>query len=79
MGNYDLIHGSADLKIKDGDPRTGKPYIEVRVPAGGQNQLVMHLTCNLAEMIGGAATGARMRWEEQQYQTDNDPSNPRRI
>lgn len=60
------IFGSCDLNIKDNDPNTGKPYIELKFPAGANNQHVIHITTNLGEMIGGAATGARKRYEDLQ-------------
>jgi hypothetical protein len=69
------IHGIATIDIigpgyttDAGDPATGKPYL--RVTLGEQT---VCLTTNLAEMIGGAGTGARKRWDDQ-----HPPTGPRR-
>jgi len=42
-----------------GDPKTGKPYLLL-----GFDDKVIATTTNLAEMIGGAGSGARKRWED---------------
>lgn len=56
-----MIHGIATLKIEDADPSTGKPYLRLEFPDG----VVVQITTNLAEMIGGAGAGARQRFEDQ--------------
>jgi hypothetical protein len=71
----ETIHGIARLDVigpgyttDRGDPATGKPYL--RVTLGDQT---VCLTLNLAEMIGGAARGASLRWDDQ-----HPPTGPRR-
>lgn len=54
---YAAVHGVCDLQIFQG--KNGKPVI--RLEAGGE---CIFLTANVAEMVGGAATGARKRWED---------------
>jgi hypothetical protein len=53
------VHGMADVVIYARDDSDGKPVVEVTV--GGQTLM---LTASVAEMIGGAAKGARLRWED---------------
>lgn len=44
----------------EGDPDTGKPFIRLSFPQGP----VVHITTNLAEMIGGAGMGAAVRFKD---------------
>lgn len=74
----DNIYMDCDLTIEECDVRTGKPYLRLKFPAGSNNQVVIALTLNVAEMIGGAATGARKRWEDQHPLT-RMPGDPRRT
>ena len=54
---------SDDVEITRAESPAGKPFIRLEIP--GCNELVL-LSVNLCEMIGGAAKGARLRWEDQQ-------------
>lgn len=57
-----IIHGIANVRVRDGadcDPHTGKPYLEVTF-----GDVVVCMTTNLAEMLGGAGSGTRKRFED---------------
>lgn len=54
------IHGVVSLRVKEADPKTGKPYLELDFPDGP----TVYITTSIAEMIGGAGTGARLRHED---------------
>lgn len=54
------VHGTAKVEIFQPDPATGKPYLRLEFPDG----MVVRVTLNIMEMLGGAAAGARKRWEE---------------
>ena len=56
-----MIYQIAQLLIREPDPATGKPYLEVTFLPDGPT---VQLTTNLGEMIGGAAKGARERYED---------------
>jgi hypothetical protein len=56
------IYGIVTLNIVHGDPHTGKPFLRLTFPDG----VVINITTNIAEMIGGAGAGARLRYEDQQ-------------
>jgi hypothetical protein len=60
------VHGVCDVEIID-DPRIteivsphGKPFLRLRF----NNNVVLDITTNLAEMIGGAGAGLRLREED---------------
>jgi hypothetical protein len=57
------IWKSAKIKIESDppDPETGKPYMRITFGDGD----VVCISTNIGEMIGGAASGARLRWEDQ--------------
>jgi len=57
-----VIHGVCSIEIKDFDPKTGKPYLQVTWP----DDSVVCFTANLGDMIAGAARGALLRWQDQQ-------------
>lgn len=62
-----MINGIAELHIID-DPTeivsnqspAGKPFLRIKLEDGR----TMDITTNLAEMIGGAGAGARLRHED---------------
>jgi hypothetical protein len=43
------------------DSETTKPILKITVGAD-----IIYISANVGEMIGGAAAGARLRWEDQQ-------------
>lgn len=61
------VIGVVDLKLID-DPAEiercqspkGKPFIRLTTPDG----VSIDITTNIAEMIGGAGSGLRKRWED---------------
>ena len=60
-----LIYGTAELEIVEleiveSDPLTGKPYLQITFA----DDVRIGITTNLAEMIGDAGRGARLRWED---------------
>jgi len=62
-----IIHGVCQMDLTESDPGTGKPYLRLEFPDG----VVVCLTLNIGEMIGGAAKGAQRRWED--LQAGRDP------
>jgi hypothetical protein len=59
------IFGVVTINVKENDPATGKPYLQLTFQRGdGQLDLVVSITTNLAEMIGSAGAGVRERWED---------------
>lgn len=55
------VYGVVELQIFQQESGSGKPVI--RIQAGNK---VLYVSGNIAEMIGGAAVGARKLWEEHQ-------------
>jgi hypothetical protein len=55
-----------------GDPVTGKPYL--RISTHTEPPVVLEVTLNIGEMIGGAATGARKRLEDLTRRDGRKPS-----
>jgi hypothetical protein len=54
------INGMVKVDIYQ-DNETGKPILQLEI-----GNIVVCVTANIAEMIGGAAIGARKRWEDHQ-------------
>lgn len=52
------VHGVVSLKIITDDD--GKPYLEIAA-----EDIILNITTNVAEMIGGIGKGARLRYEDQ--------------
>ncbi len=52
------IHDIVKLDVL-AHPETGKPVIMMTI-----DSTIIYVTANIAEMIGGCATGARLRYEE---------------
>ena len=78
----EMIYGVASVDVigpgftsDPGDPMTGKPYLRVTVGTDW-HAMTIQLTANLAEMIGGLARGARLRWEMLQAIKDDAAENP---
>lgn len=53
------VHGTATIDVIETppDPDTGKPYLKMTFSDG----VVVNITTNLAEMIGGVGGGVRQR------------------
>lgn len=61
------VYKTVSIEIKgpgyttdEGDPDTGKPYLQLSFPGGP----IVYITTNLAEMIGGAGMGAAARFRD---------------
>jgi hypothetical protein len=65
IGDCELDIIGPGFTADGGDPHTGKPYLRLSFPGELFGTTRLCLTLNLAEMIGGAAAGARKRWEDQ--------------
>lgn len=68
------IHGVVDVNVigpgytaDPGDPRSGKPYLQITFGRGDQ-AVVVCVTATVADMIGGIGRGAIGRWEDLQKQ-----------
>lgn len=55
--HVDVVYGVVELSIYQSE--VGKPVLLLKV---GDTEVC--ITANIAEMIGGAAIGARKRWED---------------
>lgn len=62
-GIVDLNIVTDDVEITRAESPAGKPFIKLLIP--GVEPIL--LSTNICEMIGGAAAGARKRWEDQQH------------
>jgi hypothetical protein len=63
------IHGIANVDVigpgytnDPGDPKTGKPYLQLTFADG----VVVCVTATLANLVGGIGRGAALRWEDLQ-------------
>jgi hypothetical protein len=62
--NYAYINGMADVVIYEDSELEHKPVLRLVFKDVNGKEVTIYASANTMEMVGGAATGARKRWED---------------